>query len=80
MNSVTNSHIAVVAACLLLAGCESQVLGQTTWQAATETHTCTVEQMDKVQREAEWCSTNTQYFSTYCYGTALIRNCTERTK
>lgn len=74
---LTDRKTALVA-CLLLAGCESQVLGQATWQAAIETHTCTVPQMDKVQSEAAWCTANTQYYSTYCYGTAIIRNCEAR--
>ena len=64
----------------LLSGCESQLFGTSTWQIAAETHTCTVTQMNKVQAEANWCAANTQYYSTYCYGTAIIRNCDARIK
>ena len=72
--TATNSQSAIVILCLLLAGCESQV------QQAIETRTCTTEQMSKVQTEALWCNNNTDYLSTYCYGTAIMRNCEERKK
>lgn len=41
---------------------------------------CTDEQMQKAQRESEWCSNNTSYFSSHCYDTAIIRNCTKMEK
>lgn len=31
--------------------------------------------MEKAQSEALWCNKNTKYLSTYCYGTAIMRNC-----
>ena len=49
------------------------------WNAAARTHQCTETQMSKAQAEAEWCKKNTDYLSTYCYGTAIIRNCTRMT-
>ena len=46
------------------------------WQLAAKTHRCTEEQMNKAQREAKWCNDNTSYFTSYCYGSAILRNCT----
>lgn len=61
-----------------IAGCEP--LPQNDWDTAPVTHICTTEQMTRVQNEALWCDSNTSYYSTYCYGTAIIRNCQERGK
>lgn len=47
------------------------------WQTAPKEYKCTVEQMDRVQKETQWCSDNTSYFKSYCYGSAFIRNCTK---
>jgi hypothetical protein len=38
-------------------------------------YVCSKEQMAKVQEESLWCSKNTNYLSTYCYATAMKRNC-----
>lgn len=45
------------------------------WQDAPHTHQCTDIQIARVQSEAKWCNDNTSYFSSYCYGSALVRNC-----
>lgn len=58
---------------VLLAGCAEPKPGP--WTDAPLTHSCTKEQMEKAQVEAEWCNKNTSYFTTYCYGSAIIRNC-----
>ena len=49
------------------------------WNSAAKTHRCTEAQMSKAQAEADWCKKNTDYLSTYCYGTAILRNCTRMT-
>ena len=50
------------------------------WRLAPKTYTCTKEQMDKVEHESEWCDNNTTYVQSFCYGSAIIRNCTKMTK
>ena len=60
---------------LVLMGCEPQ---SRAWESALTTHVCTKEQMEKAQAEAVFCGNNTSYLTTYCYGTAIIRNCKER--
>jgi hypothetical protein len=45
------------------------------WNFAAQTHVCDNNQMEKAQAEADWCTNHTGYLSTYCYGTAIIRNC-----
>lgn len=47
------------------------------WRTAPLVHHCTKEQMERVQTETEFCNKTTSYFSTYCYGSAIIRNCTK---
>lgn len=59
----------------LLTGCEEAPSARAMWQTAPETHECASEQMIKVQSESKWCSENTTYLSTYCYGAAILRNC-----
>ena len=49
------------------------------WNSAAKTHRCTEAQMSKAQAEADWCTKNTDYLSTYCYATAIIRNCVRMT-
>lgn len=44
---------------------------------APKVHTCTDEQMVKVESETLFCSNETGYFASYCYGTAIMRNCTK---
>lgn len=56
--------------------CDSAGPEQLDWQKALVLHTCTDEQMVKATNESSWCSDNTTYLSTYCYGAAIIRNCT----
>lgn len=57
-----------------LAGCDLE----SDWQSAPRTHTCTPEQMVKVERETLWCKANTAYYDTYCYGSSIVRNCAKR--
>lgn len=70
-----------ILAALLLVGCAGEavpVAAQSEWDAAPRTHVCTVEQMSRVERESKFCDDNTSFFSSYCYGTAIMRNCTKR--
>ncbi len=48
------------------------------WETAPLDHLCTTTQMTKAQNEAGWCHANTNWRSNYCYGAAIIRNCTKR--
>lgn len=48
------------------------------WSNAPQTHTCTADQMVKVEKETVFCKGNTSYISTYCYGSAIMRNCTKK--
>jgi len=66
--------VAVGIVLLILSGCDFK---QLEWQAAPFRYFCSVEQSAKVQREAAWCSDNTSYLNTYCYGAAIMRNCSK---
>lgn len=50
---------------------------QADYVIAPKVHTCTEEQMTKVQSETLFCKNETGYFASYCYGTAIMRNCTK---
>jgi hypothetical protein len=61
-----------------LAGCDSKTVEtKADWELAPREYRCTDEQMERVHKQAAWCSENTSYFRAYCYGTAFIRNCTK---
>lgn len=75
--------ILFVMLCAALAGCDDGFIQtpREEWQTAPAEYSCTVEQMKLVESQAAWCDENTSFFSSYCYGTAFIRNCTkEQTK
>lgn len=66
--------IAGLLLCVAIAGC-----GQPAeWTEAASKHACTDDQMKKAQQEALWCKENTTYLPTYCYSTAIMRNCTKK--
>jgi len=46
-------------------------------QSALADYTCTVEQMRRVEGETGFCR-ESGFRGPYCYGTAIIRNCTRR--
>jgi len=46
-------------------------------QSALADYTCTVEQMRRVEAETGFCR-ESGFRGPYCYGTAIIRNCTRR--
>ncbi len=62
---------------LALVGCKVEV---PEWSSAPETHTCTVDQMTKVEKETQFCASNTSYSNSYCYNSAIMRNCTKQEK
>lgn len=37
---------------------------------------CTDKEMEKAQREAVFCDKSTDFFASYCYRSAIQRNCT----
>lgn len=61
-----------------LALCSCERKSTPDWGNAPKEYNCTTDQMQKAQLEAEWCIKNTGYFASYCYGTAIIRNCTKK--
>lgn len=61
-----------VACLLFIGGCD---VGKPEWETALSTYKCAADQMAKAESEAHWCSANTGYTSTFCYGSAIIRNC-----
>lgn len=58
---------------IVLWGCENPEPPE--WQMAPQIYDCTEEQTKVVQQEAKFCMDNTTYFSNYCLGTAMMRNC-----
>lgn len=72
MTALTRFGLLLLA--VTLAGCADEP----SWTAAPRTHVCNADQMQRVQSEALWCNENTSYLSTYCYSTAILRNCSPR--
>lgn len=71
-------QIAWLLAALMLSGCDYfKPAPMQDWQLAPKQYKCEIAQMTKVESEAKWCNDNTTYFSDYCYGTAIIRNCSK---
>lgn len=48
------------------------------WQVAPQLYTCTAEQSALVEKDTLFCDENTSFFSSYCYGTAIMRNCAKK--
>lgn len=57
-------------AMVFLAGCQ-----QPDWRSAPNTYKCTIDEIKRVQDEADWCNENTSFRSSYCYGAAIVRIC-----
>lgn len=68
--------VAILLLCICSACDEVKVNPPADWEAAPRDYICTEDQMGRVHKEAYWCNENTSYFSSYCYGTAIMRNCT----
>lgn len=56
----------------------SSVVAESAWSNAPATHVCTTEQMKEVEAQTNFCISKTDYLSSYCYGTAILRNCQKR--
>lgn len=54
----------------LLAGCNSA-----DWRDAPYRHECTEDEIRRVHEETLFCAENTGYLNSYCYGSAIVRNC-----
>lgn len=48
------------------------------WEDATTTYQCDDAQQKRVESDTLFCKENTSYFSSYCYGSAIMRNCTPK--
>ena len=70
--------ILIILICGLIISCNIPTGPKEDWEIAPRVYKCSKEQMDKVEHESKFCDDNTTYVQTYCYGTAIIRNCTKR--
>lgn len=61
---------------IFLVGC-TEIESNNEWAKAPRQHNCTTEQMKKVEQETKFCNENTTFYKTYCYGSAIMRNCTK---
>ena len=68
------NKISILFLVTLLVGCDDSV----DWKKAMTERDCTAEQFEKVKSEAEYCNATTDYFGSFCLGTAMIRNCPVR--
>lgn len=66
----------LIALVLCIAGCGLDDYQQPDWKLAPTEYTCTDEQYRRVERDTNFCNATTDYFGAYCYGAAIIRNCT----
>jgi hypothetical protein len=60
-------------ALVTLAGCQNDQSED--WGQAAGRYQCTDAQMQKVAGETLFCKKEAEYSSTYCYSTAIMRNC-----
>lgn len=80
----------LIASILLLTACSEEAVYQQQqqakaqaqtrqpWEDATTTYRCTDEQQKRVESDTLFCKNNTSYFSSYCFGSAIMRNCTPK--
>jgi len=85
MKNRLNAFIACTIVLGVLVGCGGGTLNSEgykastpEWQSAAEKYSCTTDQMNKVETEHKFCKENTSYFSSYCYGSAIMRNCKKK--
>lgn len=75
-------RVLILLCAAVLAGCDvsdpAPSLVDPDWKEAPREYVCTVDQSARVEVETKFCNENTDYFSTYCYGSAIMRNCTKR--
>lgn len=62
-------------AVLLLAGCGDGLFEPPLWDKAPTKYQCSTEEIERVHHESKWCSDNSGYLNTYCYGAAIMRIC-----
>lgn len=64
---------------LLLSACDAgfEQLPPPDWKTAPREYTCSIEQLDLVRTQYNICI-KTDYLSAYCYGTAIMSQCTKR--
>jgi hypothetical protein len=65
--------IIFIGVAILLTACDINKLPP--WKTALMERDCSEEEFEKVKVEAEYCNASTDYFGSYCLGTAMIRNC-----
>jgi hypothetical protein len=70
-------YIIIILAVVLIS-CDDIKQPEPDWRLAPTIYKCTQEEMAKVEHEAKWCNDNTDYIDEYCYGSAIIRNCTKQ--
>lgn len=71
---------------LVLAGCNDGTTISTEgvkppsepWRDAVTDYQCTDAQQKRVESDTLFCKQNTSYFSSFCYGSAIMRNCTPK--
>ena len=67
----------LIAAFLLtgaLAACDNAI---PEWSTAALEYRCTEQEMRRVKSESDWCTENTNYLGNFCFGSAMIRNCSK---
>lgn len=66
----------IACALIALTGCNESL--KTDAGRALVSHQCSKEQFKRVESEALFCDSNTEYQGAYCFGSAIIRICTLR--
>jgi hypothetical protein len=68
---------ALITLAIILSGCaDSSDHKKAVYGDALKTHRCTPEQFKSVEDETHFCVEETSYYSSYCFATAIMRNCT----
>ena len=57
---------------ILVVGC---VPPKQDWETSPRTHTCTREETARVEHDTTFCSAESGYSKSYCYGAAILRIC-----
>ena len=74
-----NQKSLILLAALTLTACEPpEPYVQPEYERAPMEYTCSVEQAARVQKESTYCDENTSFFSSYCYGSAIMRICEKK--
>lgn len=76
----------VIASMLLLTACSDGTTISTEgvkppsepWRDAVTDYQCTDAQQKRVESDTLFCKQNTSYFSSFCFGSAIMRNCTPK--